>query len=678
MFPGGPTTSSPGDTQNKVLGLQTEVIAGNVLSATMTPWAPYRNRYWAPYINGIYLGFNVKAHFSQEISVQGTIPYNTSVGSIYFEDAGNWDSFPGNYNPAGRAEYQDALTANQIQITWVGTYELTAPTGDTQLSIASVSGASRNYNVGPVSNRSTRGRLYYTITLIGGLYVVRFWAVNGQNQLLVAQGVRSGNGVVTATPQGNSGLSVVCDLTYTGDVPANTAWFDLRWNQAFQVHYSTSPLSFPRTPEAIVQDTGVDTYIFLSPVIPGGVYNFNVLTVNDDGLVQGSAYPTTAPLTLNAAPSPPLISSVTGTAADLVVHWTTGETGCTYTVYSSLKGTPINFEAGDIPTPIITGTDATSATLAPITDFSTEDFTPDFNDMATAFDAGVASALAAYDAGETDFVANFEAAWGDIDAAINTFGSVMQIDFSEFNLLVTGLANNVLSSAGVITGLGMSLSDWQAAMNGSMGQFISNLGTILIGNAARYTFSDGSLPTGTPTLMLSIRDAAQPLIIPVQIRVIVRATKGGIQEQTDAEFIVNLDEDGSILLPKPNQANLESLTVVNGLTVNVVASVIEDNTSALASAISLFVVPIGDSFDFSAPVDTEDLGTAYGNYHRTSLSYTVVSAGWYKVAVKAVSITSEGETLSDSFSTFTTYLSNTTPDAVLDLSAKVIRGKGII
>lgn len=674
MFPGGPTTSAPGDARDMILGLQTDVIAGNVLSAKMTPWAPYRNRFWAPYINAIYTGQNVKSHFNQDIAIQGTIPFNTSVGSVYFEDAGQWASFPGTYNPSAKAEFRDALTANQIQISWTGTYELTAPTGDTQLTITSVSGAARNYNVGPVAGRSTRGRLFYTITTISDVHVVRFWAVNGPNVLLIAEGSRTGDGSLTAVQRNSSGLSVDCDLAYTADVPASTAWFDLRWNQGFQIHYSTSPLSFPRTPQAIVQDTGVDKYIFLSPVIPGGVYNFNVLTINDDGLVQGSAYPTTAALTVNAAPSPPLIVSVTGDASGLVVNWDVGEAGCTYTVYSSFKNAPINFESANTPTPITTATDATTATLAAIADYATDDFTSDFTALAGAFDAGVASALAAFNAGESGFTDDFTAAVTSIDAAIDAFGAALDIDFSEFDLLVTGTGNNVLSATASVADLGLSTSDWQAAVYGAIGQFLSNLGSVLVSNSARYTFSDGTLPTVNPLITQSIYDAAQPFVETAQIRIIVRATKGGVQEQTDAEFIVNLDNSGNILLPKPNSANLESLSVTGGLTVNVDASVIEDDAAAVADAVQLFVVPIASSFNFAAPVDTESLGTAYGNYHKTTLTYTVVSPGWYKLAVKAAS----AGVLSDSYSTYSVYLSNSTPDAVQDLQAKVIRGKGII
>lgn len=746
MFPGGPTSSAPGDTRDEILGLKASLIAGNVLSAKMTPWSPYRTRYFAPFMNAIYIGHNVKSHFNQDISVQGTIPFSTRVGSIYFEDAGDWSSFDTDFIPSGNAEYLDALTANQIQIAWKGNYELTAPTGDTQLTITSVTGAARGYNVGPVPNRSTRGRLFYTIQTVSGVHIVRFWAINGSFMLLVAEDT---TGSLTAMPRNNSGVSVVYTIAYTADVPNNQAWFDLRWNQGFQVHYSTSALAFPRTPEAIVQDTGTDNYVFLSPVIPGGLYNFNVLTINDDGLVQGSAYPTTSPLTVNASPAAPTITSVTGAASGLVVNWDVGEAGCTFTVYSSLKNSPINFESANTPTPITTAIDATTATLAAITDFAVDDFTSDFSTLASAFDTQVSAALTAYAIGESGFITSFGSVQSALDAAISAFGGTLEIDFSEFAGLVNGICTNVLDTATSLDELyltpltgwtaagpyfvgdytiglsggsgdpqigsaftiaanpdiylvtnwdaganlldfeppliaGVSLGDsinfiaptftWSDSMKASMGQFLSGLGCILSGNSARYSFSDGTLPSITPLVVQSIYDAALPLIETAKIRVVIRASKGGVQEQTDAEFVVELDNSGNILFPKPNQANIAKIAVTSGLTLNVVSSVIEDDTAALADSIQLFVVPIASSFNFAAPVDIQSLGTAYGNYHSTTLSYTVGSVGWYKIAVKAVS----AGTLSDSYSTQTIYLSTSTPDAVLNLNAKVIRGLGII
>jgi len=706
-----------------VLGLKTDVLAGNVLSARLTPWSPYRNKYFAPYVNGIYTGQNgqnVKSYFTQDVLFQATIPFNSKVGSIFFEDAGDWSTFPPGYDPSGNAEANDALTANQIQIAWTGNYSLTSPTGDTQITIQSVIGAKRFYNVGAVPGRRTRGRLYYTIqTINSGTYgeevhIVRFWALNGQSVLLVAEGYTpsllstgDSNGESSGQELTATGLlSVQFSLDYVQDVlpPSSTnpgAFFDVCWNAGYQIHYSIEPLVFPRTPEAIVQDTGTDNYIYLSPVIPGGVYNFNVLPINDDGVVQGSAFPTTLPLTLNAAPAPPQITGVSGDASGLSINWTVGETGCIYTVFSSLKNTPINFEGTDLPTPIITGVDANTATLLPITDYSTVDYTPDFMMLASAFDGAVQVANAAFDAvigqitgGQSiDFNEMFALALDYLDAALANYSAALSLDFTSYQQIIAGMGNGVLQTSTA------NPTDWGNAVGSAMQQFLSGIGSILDGNPARYTFSDGTMSGATPIAMQSIYQVSlvsgqiNGLVQTAQIRIVVRASKGGIQEQTNQEFIITLDNAGNIIEPQPNPANIESLTVVNSLTINVRASVIEDAftgqaTGLVADEVQLFIIPhdsqtdgiagssSNDGFDFTSPVDTQPLGVAYGNYHNTNLSYTVPAPGWYDVAVKAAINNTSGTVLSGSYKPSCIYLSNTTPDSVLNLAGKVIRGRG--
>jgi hypothetical protein len=213
-------------------------------------------------------------------------------------------------------EEEDAMSAQRLQISWTATYSTAPVRGDSQFSAITISGAKRGVNVGP-GILPTRGLLSFEITTSGGVHTVSWYA----GVQLVAVGTITGNGPLTCAEESDSGLSVDCTLTYTGDVAEDVAFIELRWPASYQIHYSTSALVFPRTPEASYLDRGYDDYTYLTPILSPGTYYWNVLEVDDDGDVQSGSYPTTTAQVIYAPPAAPTITSVTGNSAALVVHW---------------------------------------------------------------------------------------------------------------------------------------------------------------------------------------------------------------------------------------------------------------------------------------------------------------------------------------------------------------------
>lgn len=219
-----------------ILECQAQAIAGNTLHAKMQPFAPYARRYFMPFVGGVFLGNMVRSHFGQPIEINSTVG-SASVGSIYFEDAGDWPILPdGAILPDRGALDYEALIASKLEIDWTNTYNVTDTHGDDQLTNIVVTGAIRNQNVG-MHPEPTRGRLYFTITLnADGDYVVAWWA----DSVLVATGTRTGNGALTCAEVNRSGLSVDCDLAYTVDVIGASAFIDLRWPAAYALNYEES------------------------------------------------------------------------------------------------------------------------------------------------------------------------------------------------------------------------------------------------------------------------------------------------------------------------------------------------------------------------------------------------------------------------------------------------------
>jgi len=529
MVPGGPTTQAPGPTEAQILSTKVDYVGASSIRARAVPHPQYYERYYAPHVNGVYTGINKYLEaFEPYNEVLLLNPGTTGNASFFLEDAGLWASFPvesfgEGYTPSAYAEEEDALTAKRLQFTWTAPYTLTSVRGDSQISSITVTGAKRGVNVAK-TNKPTRGKLHYQIIAVGGDRIVRWWC----GTTLVAEGSRTGDGAVSCTELNNSELSVACTLTYTGEVNPGTAFIELRWPAAYQIHYSTSALSFPRTAELTAYDNGSDDFTVLTPVLGAGAYNWNVLTIDDGGTVQTASLPVTVAKTIKAPPAAPTITSITGDATALTVNWTVGETGCTFTVYSSPVNYPVNLGNFATPAPITTALNATSQVLAAVTGY------------------------------------------------------------------------------------------------------------------------------------------------PGKVRVIVRATKAAVQEQTDTEFIVELNAAGAIVPPRPNRASVEEITVTSGLTVTVLAAILDNDKAAAATIVDLYLVALASSITLTSPTASANLDAAVAGVQRKTVSTTAGGAGWYRLAV--VGRTAAGAR-SKSYSEYIIYLDGTAPGAVLNPKAKVIRGK---
>lgn len=352
----GPTTQSPGPTGAQIASLKVDLFAS---SLRFRSWIipEYQRKYFAPFPNGVYAGQNIFAETGKLLSdVYPSAGQDNA--SMFLEDAGLWPAFENGYVPSGWQEERDAESASRLRAEWNPVYTLVGLRGDSQLSNIVVTGAKRGVNVSE-SSLPTRAQLtYQIITSDSGDTIVRFWS----GTMLVAEGVRTGNGAITCDAINDSGLSVTATLTYTADIAPNVAFVELRWPLSYQIHYSTGALVFPRTAEAEMLDSRDDsgTYKFLSGILAGGVYNVVVTTTDDDGIAQNGSIPAAATKTINTPPTAPVITSVTGNAAAPVVNFTNGEAGCTYKLYSSLINGALNL--GYWVAPAAVGPSALNAT----------------------------------------------------------------------------------------------------------------------------------------------------------------------------------------------------------------------------------------------------------------------------------------------------------------------------
>ena len=209
-------------------------------------------------------------------------------------------------------------------------------------------------------------------------------------------------------------------------------------------------------------------------------------------------------------------------------------------------------------------------------------------------------------------------------------------------------------------------AEWAALVGPEFADLLGFIGALLEDNPGRYPPPAGlPVPTVAP-VALSLCDAAQPFIVPARIRIVVRATKNGIQECGDREYVVEFDASGNIVLPRPRPAAIDALTVTGGLTVKVAASVIEDNSDVPAAFVDLYVVPAGSQINPASPQASALLPVVIAGHHAAVVSYSVPAAGDYQVAVAARSSAGGRSTLSD---VRTVSITNDVPGPVSALSA---------
>jgi len=689
MRPGSPVGCVPGHPLDMIRSRRLVVLGGG-MRLFLDIWEPYRERYFAIFVNGVWTGINAFAPIVGLIAVQLPTAPGTAINSVYVDEVYQWDDFPDTI-PNGWAEVDDAESANRIRKDWQATYTQSSAVGDSQLSSIVVTGAKRGRNVSPLPEWKQRGRLYYSITNLSGTYVVRWWA----GDLLVAEGSRVGSGAVTCSALNNSGLQITCTITYTGEVKAGAAFLELKWPALFQIHYSQNPLSFPRTQEQTRLDNGTDVYTHRTPELAPGTWHYNVLQVGDNGV---ETYPVTAPsdspLTIKSPPLPVTGLNITGSATGgLTANWTIGEAGCAFEVFRSDINDPINFGSRSTPGPYgPTAVNAGMQYIDTVSGYAPVDRSGDYGMLVSAFNGAASTGNTLFASAGSSV---FDSVETSILAALSSFGSALGgIPFRNAKQQVRRLFAQIQGAIDSLPG-GFTTAEWQDTVGPFWGQALLFLGALLDGNSGRYaSFANGAVPGGaspsgsTPTgsapdgsaarVGVSFNDslymAAQPFERKGKLRVIVRASKSGVTEKTDTEVEIEFDASGNIVNPRPNRAEIQDITVAGGLTNTFKIGVVEDNAFATATHVDLYVVAVGTPIDLTTPSASGTLPTAVGGYHEITVQYTVGAPGHYQVAAVA---RTAGGVRSEFYGVQTRYIAADVPGSVANLSAKVVRGVGV-
>lgn len=191
-----------------------------------------------------------------------------------------------------------------------------------QFSAWSLTGLVRHTNVRPVNRMPQIGELDVILSSVGAVHTLQL--KNGG--VVLASGSRTGDGAITLTASGGSGISGTVTLTYTADV-ASGGYLRAAWPAAFKVYLDSV---YNQT----VYDSGLGNR-YSACVVPGsaGAHDWSVRAVDETG-AEGAVSATGA-FTVYARPTAPTqFGYSSGDASACVLQFrANGTAGTVYRVY---------------------------------------------------------------------------------------------------------------------------------------------------------------------------------------------------------------------------------------------------------------------------------------------------------------------------------------------------------
>jgi len=336
------TTSLPGALDECVLEFSFSALPGGGSGVlAFQPAAGYGNRVYGVYVNG-RRATAVCVDEGQPARVPLVLPPERGSVALLLEDFGDWAD--DSYDPDDGALNFEGLSADRLSLSWNAGVEIVPRAGAAglaQLNGWTMDGVKRFSNCLPLAGRSTRAQLEARLEIAGAQRTVSLYAGN----ILVAQGARTGDGVVSIPARNASGITASVAVIATGGIFAGEYKLELRYPRSHEIHYSLSALSFPRTAELSISDDGrSNRYHAVTPNLAPGLYNVAIVSVSDTGVKRSTIAPQSA--TVAAPPAAPAaLAYDSGSAAATVIRFDASSTpGATYRIYGSALGTPIDMQ----------------------------------------------------------------------------------------------------------------------------------------------------------------------------------------------------------------------------------------------------------------------------------------------------------------------------------------------
>lgn len=117
---------------------------------------------------------------------------------------------------------------------------------------------------------------------------------------------------------------------------------------------------------------------------------------------------------------------------------------------------------------------------------------------------------------------------------------------------------------------------------------------------------------------------------PCKVMAVLRAEFSGVEEKNYNVLNLEYDASGNIVYPRPNTPTITSITVSNGLTVNVSGKYDSTGEEASPTKLQLFTRDPDNAYDFNDP----DAEGALSANNTASMEYELTN-GWYYITIKS-------------------------------------------
>lgn len=315
----GQTTSAPGHVRDFVRAFDFDFIAQNSMRVQLELVdSTYSNRYFGVYVGGVLITPTLFIASGDTTAQAVRFVSSKANRSIAIEDLGLWpiDTHAANY-PSWINE-EEADISRTIRFVWEvdtdfsvakGNISL-SENGDTQLTDWELSGLSRWSNILNKNNQPFTGSLYYRFYKLSTTYYLEIYAANENTYTsgnMVAYGTSTGNpGTITLAEVNSSGVSGQVDYNWAAD---SDDYLEVSWPESYQIHYSTSAMTFPRTPQDTVAFNGRSQFYYTTPTIAAGTYEAAVVPVIN-GVAQDTGITPTTGIVILDIPDAPTITGV--------------------------------------------------------------------------------------------------------------------------------------------------------------------------------------------------------------------------------------------------------------------------------------------------------------------------------------------------------------------------------
>jgi len=153
-----------------------------------------------------------------------------------------------------------------------------------------------------------------------------------------------------------------------------------------------------------------------------------------------------------------------------------------------------------------------------------------------------------------------------------------------------------------------------------------------------YTAHHMDLHNPTTTAIAGSTGITLPAVsaYPGRVYVLVRSVKSGVEEKNIGNLIIELDASGNVVLPRPNNAEVQSYTVTTGNLLTMIGSYTFTGEIGVATQLQLFSRAVGGSYNFASPDSVGALGSPLtANTKAATMTATYPDGALY-VTVKAV------------------------------------------